>query len=40
MSGAWKSVLIVSAVVLGLAVALHVFAGEWMHELAHAIHGQ
>jgi hypothetical protein len=40
MSMAWKSVLIVGAVVLGLAGALHLFAGEWMHELAHVIHGR
>ena len=40
MPGAWKSVLIVGGVVLGVAIALHLFAGEWMHELAHVIHGQ
>jgi hypothetical protein len=40
MSRALKSVLIVAAIVLGVLVALHIFAGPMMASLARTIHGQ
>jgi hypothetical protein len=40
MSRAWKSILIVLAVVLVAAAALHLFAAPMMASLAHTIHGR
>ncbi len=40
MSRGLKSVLIVLAIVLGLLVTLHIFAGPWMASLAQTIHGR
>lgn len=40
MSKAWKTVLIVLAIVLALAVALHLLAWPMMSSLAQSMHGR
>ena len=40
MSRTWKPVLIVLAIVVSMAVAIHLFGGAGLASLRHAIHGR
>lgn len=40
MSKAWKAVVIVVAIVVGLAVAIHLVGGPLLASLAQSIHGR